>query len=216
MFICKKWSGTRGNEKSPRYGYIQDPSITLSHTSWDNIELSTGARNFPKFDAANITFSLYKQWLHEEDGKERAAKQSNEMAIDVSKFLKFAGGPPVTWLQQYRPCKDPIDRSLLFIDNAAQASYVSAELHSTQKLSKGLHGNLLHDIRSLNKMCLFYNTQTRTMILESKHCTRRKCMLRNWVKMQRGYYSLMSRQRGYYSQMSWQRVYYEIWAWNSS
>ena len=54
---------------------------------------STGTRSYPRYDVdKHENFISFREWLECVEGKSRSQKVAREIAIDVSKYLKFACG----------------------------------------------------------------------------------------------------------------------------
>ena len=55
---------------------------------------SKGTRSFPMYSVSeDVTMLKFVKFMRSVDGKSRSEKVAREIAVDVSKFLKFAGGP---------------------------------------------------------------------------------------------------------------------------
>ena len=51
-----------------------------------------GTRNYPRFDISHTSFLHFQRYLTGPDGGSRSEKRAKEMAVDVSKFLRYACG----------------------------------------------------------------------------------------------------------------------------
>ena len=57
-----------------------------------------GTRLFPRFDMCHPMFYRFEDYLMGIDGGERSEKTAKEIAVDVSKYLKYACGRGARWL----------------------------------------------------------------------------------------------------------------------
>jgi hypothetical protein len=77
---------------------VKPPSQDVSSDEDVKEEAPTtaGTREFPRYDIkGDTTLISFRQHLQSMDGKDKSEKVANEMATDVSKFLKFACGEQV-------------------------------------------------------------------------------------------------------------------------
>ena len=90
---------SRSNLEEPEADDDAEEEPAFPGTSEDDV-FTSGTRHFPKFDVEHPVFYRFERYLMGLDGGDKCGKTAREMAVDVSKYLKYACGsdaPSSNW-----------------------------------------------------------------------------------------------------------------------